>query len=271
MKTFFKRAFRHRLRPKSKDSKDASIDLAYQTALLALQTASPALRIAVIGANDGKINDPLYPLLLNRQLESCSFYLFEPQTILHGELRKTYQDHPNHFIFSAAVGPREALSLFTIHPDYWEQLQPKYAIRNKWPHYRAPTGIASLSRDEVEKWIERHSRGRVNPTAAIETLSVQSIPLLELLDKHQLEKDIDVLQVDAEGSDDNVIYNCGIETTRPKIILFEKSKLTDKRNDLLEAFLTDQSYTLISIGRDTIAFRKQQDPAESGPNDRPHI
>jgi len=59
-------------------------------------------------------------------------------------------------------------------------------------------------------------------------------------------QDIDVLQIDAEGADDEVIYASDIERLRPRLINFERRHLSDQRQQTLAAFLAGQGYSILN-------------------------
>ena len=82
---------------------------------------------------------------------------------------------------------------------------------------------------------------------------VNSTPLPDLLRSSDAIESIDVLQVDAEGMDDDVIYNSGIDELTPSIIYFEADHLSKGRAAKLMIYLEERGYMLARIKRDMMA------------------
>ncbi len=89
------------------------------------------------------------------------------------------------------------------------------------------------------------------------TLRVHCPPLLEALDELEHPLDLDVLQIDAEGMDDEVLYACAIAKTSPSIILLEQTHLSPARKQKLKQYL-EQDYFLSIENRDLLAIRRTQ-------------
>jgi len=67
--------------------------------------------------------------------------------------------------------------------------------------------------------------------------------------------DVDVLQVDAEGADDEVIYASDTDRLRPRLINYERTHLSEGRRQKLETFLASQGYKILHwSGSDTTAI-----------------
>lgn len=116
----------------------------YSIALRALIQIKNKINVVVVGANDGKINDPIYNFNIEKSDKSI-VCLIEPNTALLPYLKENYSSHPCYKIANCAVGKDGILSLYAIKEDFWESFQPPYAKR--WPVYRAATGITSASRE----------------------------------------------------------------------------------------------------------------------------
>lgn len=217
-----------------------------------LLSTSEHLHIVQVGANDGATNDPLFHFTNSFQMRT-KVLLVEPQTALLPYLGANYAFHPDAVIFNGAIGPAGALRMFCVSPSVWDKLSVPYA--KGWPIYRAPTGVTSARRDHVLAWLQQHLPDGIDPESAIDEISVQSVNLTELLRRHRFPDEIDVLQIDAEGYDDEVIFASNLETTRPKVINYESANLGDKRSAALAAYLNSQGYDLFRQGMDTLAIR----------------
>lgn len=221
----------------------------YHQALSQLLARRSHLRIVVVGANDGKINDPVYGFV-DQHIHQTEMVLIEPQSDLLKPLAQHYSAHPEVKIIEGAVGTPGCLELHTVDPDIWPLTQPFYAKR--WPTYRAPSGIASTERDRVVKWMGRYVD---NPNEHVFTRQVTAKPLLDWFRDHALSHSMDVLQVDTEGVDDQVIYQSSLEITQPAVIYFESKNLERARLIRLKRYLTELGYGLRRIFGNTLATR----------------
>jgi FkbM family methyltransferase len=213
------------------------------------------LNIVVVGANDGKNNDPLYDYLANTKRKN-TVVLIEPQQQLIPYLEENYRFHPDKHIVNAAVGPQGTMTLYGIKEQYWEQLNVPYAIERNWPPYRAPTGVTSSSKDHVANWLKKHMPDS-NPESAITAFTVSSLGLESILETVGAKGEIDVLQIDTEGFDHSVIYNSNIQKTQPKIVFFEIVHLSNKALAELTDYLTSQDYELFHAQENSIALRNK--------------
>jgi hypothetical protein len=222
---------------------------AFESAMVILLMIKKKLKIVQVGANDGKFADPLY-YFAKAFKDKTQILLIEPQESLIPYLSENYSFHPDHKIWAGAIGPGGHLTLYAIKKEIWPLIKmPSYA--KGWPVYRAPTGATSGDPEHTKKWLSTYYKG--DAEAAIETIHPESMKLVPLLDKLGLGPEIDVLQVDAEGLDDQVIYNCSIEKTRPKIIHFESHSL-DYKMIGLRRHLESAGYCLSNQGDNTLAL-----------------
>lgn len=223
---------------------------AFQNAFMSLLSCHEKLRVVQVGANDGRLNDPAYDLMkvfANR----TEALLIEPQSILIPFLTENYSFHPHCQIYNGAIGPEGTLRLFSIDPSMWPRLKaPQDPL---WPAYRAPSGVASTSRAIVHAWLVKNLPDRQLIDEAIQETTISSTPLLPLLKQMNFPTRIDVLQIDTEGFDDQVIYNCSIDITKPRIIHFESTHLGPEKHEALSASLTAANYVLSKQGHNSLA------------------
>ena len=229
-----------------------ALSSSYQCSMLALLAHTRSLRIAQIGANDGSINDPLYDFV-HRFPDRTEILLVEPQTTLLPYLKDNYAFHPNYKVFNGAVGPGDQLTLYSVKEAFWKDLKVGYA--EGWPEYRAPTGITSTSKEHVLGWLRCNLGRAIDPHTVIEERVVQSIQLRDLLLAMKLPDSIDILQIDAEGFDDVVIYNSNIEELRPTIVYFEAMNLCPDKYEALQTYLIQRGYMVSLQGGDALAIR----------------
>lgn len=224
---------------------------AYFFSLCSALAKGGSLRIVVIGANDGRINDPVYAFA-RANTGSTELYLVEPQKSLLPYLRENYGFHPRATVLNCAVGPAGSITLYSVDEAAWPRLRVPYA--RGWPQYRAPTGVTSGVRDHVRRWLRKYGPNGADVDSMIAEQAVECAPLPDLLARGGRDVDsIDVLQVDTEGMDDIVIYNCGIDELKPCIIHFEAENLREDRLASLTDFLQRRGYVLGACGRDILA------------------
>jgi hypothetical protein len=227
----------------------------YFFSLCSAMAKGGSLRIVVVGANDGRINDPIYSFV-EKFKDYTEVILIEPQEPLLPYLRANYRFHPRVKFIDRAIGPPGSLTLYCIAESVWPKLCVPYA--RDWPAYRAPTGVTSGDRSHVERWLRKYGPKGVSVDAMIAKVTVESAPLPQVLESSEAGGAVDVLQVDAEGMDDVVIYNCGIDQINPCIIHFEGENLSSKRLTDLISFLENRGYILGFSGRDVIAVRSDE-------------
>lgn len=245
--------FGYRITKKRKAVTHEKSSTAFSRVLLSLLSCTDEIRIVHVGANDGCTGDPLYDFI-RRFPTRTQILLVEPQEYLIPYLKENYSFHEKSFVYNGAIGPNGFLKLFSVDQSVWKDLDVDYA--KGWPEYRAPTGVTSSNRERVHKWLRNHSHfaNELDIDNAIRESTVPSIQILDLLRKMDLPESIDVLQIDAEGYDDQVIYNSSIDTLMPKIIHFEAKHLPLEKLDRLSAFLEDYGYFLSRHGDDALAI-----------------
>ncbi len=231
----------------------------YHAAVLALASVKQQLVITVVGANDGKINDPIFPLVDGPLRQRVEMILVEPQSFLIDTIKENYAFVENVHVFNVAIGDNPTLKMYGIREQYWAQ--GASGSKKAWPSYRSATGVTSLQRDNVVAWARKHLKSTAELDDVIEEFEVPGCRLGQLLSANQLPVEIDVLQVDAEGEDDTVIYCCDLEQTRPRILFFENKNLSEPRLAGLLSYLGGLGYEVCKLRKDTLAIRTSGDNA----------
>ena len=226
----------------------------YSIALNVLIEIKHKLNIVVVGANDGRVNDPIYEFAMGMSSKT-NMLLIEPNKFLLPHLQKSYSSHPSHQIANCAIGQEGILTLYAVKANWFDHFQPAYA--KGWPQYRAATGITSANKEHVEKALLREG---INPDDAIESLNVSCQQLSPLLAALNWPTAIDVLQIDAEGHDDFVIHAANIQSTEPKLIYFENHNIPEERMNALVNYLSSQHYQTYKMGGDSLAVDSRINP-----------
>ena len=158
--------------------------------------------IIQIGANDGKIDDPIYEFVTYYP-QKVSGILIEPVKDYFEELKTNYKKYPNFTLLNMAIhNSRKEMTIYRPDPIKMEQ----YGLP-QWTK-----GIASFNKD--------HHKISGTPKDVMVEEKVSCISLNELIKKHQVAK-IDLLLIDTEGHDSEIILNLDFQVIKPKIIHFE--------------------------------------------------
>jgi FkbM family methyltransferase len=223
----------------------------YESLMLGVLSSLGGLNIVQIGANDGAINDPIYDFVMKYK-QFTRILLIEPQTDVIPYLEHNYLAHPNKIIFNGAIGSEDVLVLYRIKKEFRSSFIPPYA--KGWPIYRAATGVVSSKKEFVVNWARKITKKPSNIDEAIETINVPCMKLQHLIQKVKFGNQVDVLQIDTEGTDDVVIYNSSINIFKPRIINYESKALSMGDNEKLKSFLAEHGYITFKRGGDTLAI-----------------
>lgn len=225
----------------------------YQSALCALMAKSERLSLVQIGANDGRVNDPIYNFAMDFRSRT-DLLLFEPQANLIPYLKLNYQGHPSAKVVCAGIGPKSTLSLFAVKESAWPLAQPPYA--REWPEYRAPTGITSSKFKHVFNWLQAQTGKQDNwVKEMIDEISVDCVRPSSVPSMLPRNRQIDVLQVDCEGMDEALVSMFLNAKILPSIINYEKSRAPGKEAIGLEKELLRSGYKSFDNGRDRFCIR----------------
>ena len=225
---------------------------------VALETAlgiRGTLTVVQVGANDGLINDPINRFICSHT-ENLNCLFIEPQEVPLRILQERHRSSGHFRYFHGALGVQGTLRLYAVSPSAWDAIRPRYA--RGWPDYRAPTGVTSTSRDQVVAWLGRYYKGGRGIDEITEMLEVPALPLTGILCEVGWPESIDVLQVDAEGADDEVLYASDLDRTCPSVINFEHSNLSDERLSSLMLYLRGLGYQFLPSQEDMLAIRGQR-------------
>lgn len=214
----------------------------FETIMEGFLLSKKNINIIQIGANDGKINDPIYNFLMENKC-STNALLIEPQSEIISILKENYKNHPHIRIVEGAVGTNKELTLFRIKPELWQYFKQPY-LKNA-PSYRAPSGITSYNKKYVMNNVRIYLKINLPLEKCIEEINPKCKKLNMFLKDCDFSNCVDVIQIDTEGADDNVIYACEIERIRPSIINYEFKHLNDKMDEKLENYLIKNKYRII--------------------------
>ncbi len=204
--------------------------------LQSLAGEGAAIRFVQIGSNDASTGDPIIEFV-----QSCGWQgvLVEPVPYVFERLRRRL-----------AANPRLKLENFAIGGQTGQR--PFYCLEPlERPPSRYYDQLGSFSRAHIEK----HERYLPGVSAHIREIQVPCTTLTELLRKHGL-RQLELLQVDAEGADFEVLSSLDFDYCTPSWVLFEYGHLAPAERAQCSSFLQARGYRLLFEGRDCLAMHR---------------
>ena len=209
---------------------------------------SATVRFLQIGANDGFFHDPLFKFIKMYRWQGV---LLEPQPYVYNNyLKRLHQNTPGVFAVNAALSDTDG---------------EKNIYKISFSNARWATGLTSFNRQVLEEAIDSghvercaNRYGEKLPANRIDFIMeqpVQSITPGTLIRQYHFDV-IDWLQIDAEGYDFEIIKLMEIHKTRPRVIAFEHSHLSQADRKACMEHLTTNDYKVREIGENTVAVRK---------------
>ncbi|MFV7236098.1 FkbM family methyltransferase [Flavobacterium sp. ZB4R12] len=191
-----------------------------------------------IGGNDGINDDPLYHFVTWNKNKIKGFIL-EPVLDYFNELQKNYRNHPLINTLNLAIhNTEENIIIHRVNPNKASML-PKYS-----------KGIASFNK-------EHHINCKIDSKHILEE-KVVCISLENLIKTNNI-KNIDLLQIDAEGYDSEIILNIDFKEIKPSIINFEyyipNTMSKETFNQILK-ILNDNDYEIWQEVNDITAYQR---------------
>lgn len=201
------------------------------------------LNIIEVGANDGKHNDPIYDFVKSNK-KKTNIVLIEPIKTLIPYLKENYSFHPSAEIFNKAIsgGNSSSISLYRIKKNYWSDIDADYG--DDWPDYRIPTGVTTSDKNQLIHWVSQNVRTSDSPQEIIEQFNVDVISPSSVINQSQNIDSVHLLQVDAEGMDDEIVYSFLDSNIYPNIINIETSHLRKEQQEMYVEKLSNYGYKL---------------------------
>lgn len=200
------------------------------------------------GANDGFTNDPIHEFIANNA--NCSGVFIEPLPDVFERLCETYKDKPEFHFINAAVasvsGGGKPLQLWRIKPEYDEYYKGIMA-----------SGKTSANREYVLKKAAQNLPVNLgDPELLIESIDCDTVKLNDIACHYFKDQQVDLLQVDTEGMDDEILLSVDFRKWSPKIISFESVHIPQERLKNLLEVLRLNLYRVYANGpQDMVAIR----------------
>lgn len=204
--------------------------------------------IIQVGANDGKHNDPLYDFVKEYK-EVTNIILIEPIESVIPHLKKNYSYHPSSKIVNKAIGIQESssITLYGVKENYWDEINVGYG--EDWPSYRIPTGVITTNKIQMLEWISENVQSDATPEDIIQVYNVQAVQPDSIIDKSQIINEVHLLQVDAEGMDDEIVYSFLESGVEPDIINIETNHLDQEKIENYDQKMKSEGYDVYDYSR----------------------
>ncbi|SEG23509.1 methyltransferase, FkbM family [Algoriphagus boritolerans DSM 17298 = JCM 18970] len=201
-----------------------------------------------IGANDGISNDPIHKFI---KRDNWKGVLLEPQNFVFTEFtQKIYSKNTGITVLNAAIGPEDG----TL---------PMYKIG--FSSTRWATGLSSFSKEQVLKAFDNgivayncKKYGETIPQDKSKWISQEEVRVIspESLIREFGIKNIDLLQIDAEGFDLEVIRIFDLKKHQPKVVVFENAGLSEEDYHLALTILKEEGYVTRRFGDNNLAMKQ---------------
>ena len=196
-----------------------------------------------IGANDGKMADPIYSKVISHRWKGV---MVEPVKHLFDRLRKNYEGHNLDIKFENSV-----VTTYTGEIDFY-QFPESYESNKDFPYWA--NGVGSVLQPF-------NSPGHNNLKSKNFKMLKKKTPCIkfsDLIRKYDI-TNIDLLQIDIEGYDGTLLRSIDFDLIKPKFIRYEdkhidtalKDGLTEISSKQVIEYLKSNGYT---VGNRTNGF-----------------
>lgn len=211
----------------------AQLDITLDFLIAHLQTLQTDCFFVQVGAYDGISGDSLYPLVKKYGLRGL---LIEPQKQAFAKLQLNYQDQAGLIFKNVAIAN-------------FDGTKELYFIK---PNSNVPESFYQLT-----SFDRQHLAIQLNIIQkSEEMIAVDKIPCLTfdtLFKQLDIER-VDLLQIDAEGYDNQIINLFDFARFKPAIVRFEHLWLTPADWDECLTLLIAHGYKITHTHQDTIAY-----------------
>lgn len=188
-----------------------------------------------IGANDGKLNDPIYPFIVSNKWKGI---LVEPLPPLFEKLKQTYKNIDGLTFENVGIAEQDGTMDFYYLP----------------PECEEPDWLQQIGTFD-KKAIELNLADLPEFLPKVTSTSVRTISLKTLFERNNV-KSIDFLIIDAEGFEYKILKQLESTAVRPKFIFFEWGCLQEDEYKNLIDLLRREGYVLYQSGGDFLAIKK---------------
>jgi FkbM family methyltransferase len=219
---------------------ESLVQISFEHVLSELITSVDNCQFIQVGANDGKLNDPLRKYIHRKYLKGV---MIEPQPEIFKKLKDNY-----------AEIEIDGISFENIAIDHDSGFKDLYTVKNPsnpedlWAH-----AAASFDRSHIEKMLSQDSLNAGGE--CIEKVAVRCENFEYILDKYEISK-LDLLQIDVEGYDFELLKIFPFARVTPRIIHFEHLHLNETDRNASLKFLHNLGYSFVVEYFDITAVHK---------------
>ena len=194
-----------------------------------------------IGANDGVSGDPLFPFIKKFDWQGV---MLEPVPETFELLERNYQNFSGVTLLNVALSERDGT-------------RTMYMIQDEKGSLKEDDGLHSEFRSQLTSFVKESVLSQIeyfpNVAEMIKEVEVECICFETLLSRIG-RRDIDILQIDAEGYDYQILKMIDFTEIRPMIINFEHCLMNKATQEDCSRFLFEQGYRMTKGDRDTTAY-----------------
>ena len=213
-----------------------------QFLLACFDAQSDSVQVVQVGANDGKLDDPILPYWSKPHWKGV---LNEPRPLHSGELSRRHSSNPNLTLVNVAIS--DAPGQMKLY-----HLDEKFT--GSYPGWLR--GCASLSKDRVAAAIDRADlkKGSEVPHSVIAVAEV-SVQRLDAVLAETGIRTADVLIIDVEGHDLSVLHSFDLNSLGLSLAIVEFNAGDRAERDAIVSLLNTAGLVAYQIGNDVVAFR----------------
>ena len=206
-----------------------------------------------VGANDGVINDPIYPFIAKYGWRGIAV---EPVPHVFERLRVNYRAFPDVVLEQVAIS-EQTRPIWFVRPgsgsaeyavqqigsldaaNVHERLTCLRQVPNQGPTYAEGLDAPLVHDTHFEEAL-------VTPDVAeyVDRADVECISFNALMERHEVDH-VDFLNIDTEGCDWEVLRSVDFDRYRPELLCVEVTALADGETDELNALIEDQEYAYL--------------------------
>lgn len=206
------------------------------------ETCRKPITLVQVGANDGKMADPVYPFI---KKGGWTGLLIEPHPLYFKELQSLHANSPGLVPRNLAISDEPGtLELFHLNE----------AARDRYPH--GLRGCASLERSRMEDALQRGKK-RHNVTIRDDDISSTRVEVskLETVLKEEGLRRADIVVIDVEGHETRVLNSFNLKALKPKLVIIECNGADTGDEDAIVDVLNGADLRVSRFGDDLIGIR----------------
>jgi len=161
-------------------------------------------------------------------------------------LKKNKNYYKNFTFLNCVIGNKKKQYFYKFSKKFYE-----YAKKHK---LNFNDGLSSFSDKNLREYLKNNFD--LSDLDYIDSLEVEPISIDKIIKIHFNNENIDFLQIDAEGYDDDIIYSANLEKNNINFINFESKHLGVKKEKIFN-YLKKNNFSILEYSKsDALAFKK---------------